>query len=325
MMHVLEPVAQAFAATILGAIQQEYPNEIRHRMDHADDRPEPHEIHPAFYGCYDWHSAVHMHWALVRLARYCPSFIPSRALEVLDAHLAADALVTEAAYFETHPNFSRPYGWGWVFMLATETAEWNDPRSQRWAANLAPLTAIVSVNLQRWLAKAEYPLRNGAHTNSAFSLARAWRWSEVDPALRAAIVDAATRWFAADHDFPARWEPDGADFLSPTLTEIELMSMVLDPTGFEQWHAKFLPEVPANLLTPVGATETSDGQIAHLHGLNLSRAHGLRTLSAALGGRDDLDRAAEAHMRASIDRVSGDDYMVEHWLASYAILALTGP
>jgi hypothetical protein len=325
MSHVLDPVAGTFAATVLAALQREYPNEIRHRMDHADDHPRPHEIHPAFFGCYDWHSAVHMHWALVRLARHCPDLVPPNTRDVLDDHLSAESLAVEAAYFETHPSFSRPYGWGWVFTLATETAEWNDPQAQRWATHLAPLTTILSVNLQRWLVNADHPLRNGAHTNSAFSLARTWRWSADDPPLRAAIVDAATRWFADDRDYPARWEPDGADFLSPTLTEIELMSMVLDPIDFERWYAGFLPEIPDSLLTPVRVTDTSDGQIAHLHGLNLSRAHGLRTLSTALGGNDLLERAATAHLAASIDRVSGDDYMVEHWLASYAILALTGP
>jgi hypothetical protein len=324
MTHVLEPVAASYAATIIAAIQQEYPNEIRHRMDHADDRPAPHEIHPAFYGCYDWHSAVEMHWALVRLIRHYPEHVPPAGRDVLDAHLSADALAVEAAYFETRPRFDRPYGWGWLFTLATETAEWDDPQAQRWTENLAPLTTVLSAGLQRWLEIADHPLRNGAHTNSAFSLARAWRWSEHDPALRAAVVDAATRWFADDHDYPARWEPSGADFLSPTLTEIELMSMVLDPPDFARWYAGFLPEIPESLLTPVRVTDSSDGQIAHLHGLNLFRAHGLRTLSAALGGRDDLDRAAEAHVAASIDRVSGDDYMVEHWLAAFAVLALTG-
>jgi hypothetical protein len=324
MPHPLDPVAETFAATIIAAIQQEYPNDLRHRMDHADDRPVPREVHPAFYGCYDWHSAVEMHWALARLARHCPDLVPSAALDVLDAHLSADSLAIEAAYFETRPNFSRPYGWGWVFTLAADTAEWSDPQAQRWTANLAPLTSALSAGLQRWLANADHPLRNGAHTNSAFALARTWRWSQRDPALQAAIVDAATRWFADDHDYPARWEPSGADFLSPTLTEIELMSMVLDPPEFERWFASFLPEIPDSLLTPVRVTDAGDGQIAHLHGLNLHRAHGLRTLSAMLSGHDALDHAAEAHLRASIDRVSGDDYMVEHWLAAYAVLALTG-
>ncbi len=322
----LDPVAAAFAVTIVGAVRQEYPNDLRHRMDHPNDRPTPREVHPAFYGCYDWHSAVEMHWALARLLRHCPQLVGPQARDTLNEHLSAEALATEAAYFTDHRGFSRPYGWGWAFTLANDLADWtNDEDARRWSAAIEPLTTALSALLQRWLAVAEYPLRNGMHTNSAFGLARTWPWAvRHDPALRDAIADAARRWFANDVDYPAQWEPDGADFLSATLTEAELMSMVLTADEFCEWFAGFLPTVPTSLLTPVAVSDTSDGQIAHLHGLNLHRAHGLRVLSGALGGRGDLDQAADAHLAASLDRVCGDDYMVEHWLAAYAVLALTG-
>ena len=325
MANPLDPVASAFATTIVTAIRQEYPNDLRHRMDGPADRPTPREVHPAFYGCYDWHSAVEMHWALVRLLRHCPHLVGPDARATLDAHLTTEALATEAAYFANHRGFSRPYGWGWVFTLAHELADWaDDPDAQRWAAAIEPLTTVLSGLLQQWLAIAEYPLRNGAHTNTAFGLARTWPWAQRDPALRDSIADAAHRWFADDLDYPAQWEPDGADFLSATLTEAELMALVLPADRFGEWFAGFLPTIPATLLTPVAVSDTSDGQIAHLHGLNLHRAHGLHVLSTALGGRPDLDHAAAAHLAASLDRVCGDDYMVEHWLAAYAVLALTG-
>ena len=326
MTHTLDSVAEAFSATIVNAIRQEYPNDLRHRMDGPTEMPTPRQVHPAFYGCYDWHSAVEMHWALVRLLRNCPQIVTADARTALVDHLTTEALATEAAYFHNHRGFSRPYGWGWVFTLAADVHEWTgDADAQQWAGAIEPLTQVLSDLLQRWLAVADYPLRNGMHTTSAFGLARSWRWATThDAALRAAIPTAALRWFADDTDYPASWEPDGADFLSASLTESELMSLVLAPDQFAAWFERFLPVVPDNLLTPVAVKDTSDGQIAHLHGLNLHRAHGLRVVSAALGGRDELDRAANRHLDASLDRVCGDDYMVEHWLAAYAVLALTG-
>ena len=328
MPDILDPVAASFSATIVQAIRQEYPNEIRHRMDGPDDRPTPRDIHPAFYGCFDWHSAVEMHWALARLVRRCPSVVTSKARLALHEHLTPDALAVEAEYFRDHRGFSRPYGWGWVFTLADELDGWardtGDADVRQWSDALVPLATVLSGLLQRWLAIADYPLRNGMHTNSAFGLARAWRWSAGDQALRAAIVDAANRWFLHDTDYPASWEPDGADFLSPALTEAELMSLVLPAAQFGEWFSAFLPQIPASLTTPVTVADTSDGQVAHLHGLNLYRAHGLRTVARAVGDRTDLLAAADAHEAASIERVCGDDYMVEHWLAAYAVLALTG-
>jgi hypothetical protein len=322
--HPLEPVAATFAATIIDAIQREYPNDLRHRMDGPDDRPTPRQILPTFYGCYDWHSAVEMHWALTRLVRYCPDQIPAAARAVLDEHFSHEALTSEAAYLEDRPAFSRPYGWGWVFTLAEELATWPDTDAQRWVRDVAVLADVLSEGLQRWLPLVDYPVRVGMHPNSAFAFARGWRWSARDERLRSAIVDSAHRWYIDDREYPASWEPSGADFLSAALAEAELMSMALPGDEFVKWFDRFLPVVPASLLEPVSVTDTSDGQIAHLHGLNLHRAHGYRVVSTAVGGRADLDAAADRHLDASLDRVCGDDYMVEHWLAAFAVLALTG-
>jgi hypothetical protein len=314
--------------TIVAAVQREYPNAIGHRMNGPDDRPTPREIHPAFYGCYDWHSAVHMHWSLARLLRTCPdelsSDLAAEARAVLDRHLSVEALSMETTYFERRPSFERPYGWGWALTLAGELADWDDPDARRWAGALEPLASLLADAFRTFLPKAQFPTRFGMHANSAFALARAWRWAQRDPRLRAAIVEAAQRWFDDDRDYPAAWEPNGADFLSGALTEAELMSLVLPADDFASWFDGFLPVVPSSLLEPVGVTDPSDGQLAHLHGYNLSRAHGLRVVARALGGRSDLAAAADRLVDASIDHVVGDDWMVEHWLASFAVLALDG-
>lgn len=323
----LDELAGAFVTTIVAAVQREYPNAIGHRMDDADDRPTPRQLHPAFYGCYDWHSAVHMHWSLVRLLRVCPDSVTDEAREVLDAHLSADRLAIEAAYLADRPGFSRPYGWGWALTLAAEIVDLDadgNADARRWVDAIVPLADTVSTGFQRFLPRAEFPTRFGMHPNSAFALARSWRWARRDPALRDTIETAARRWFADDRDYPAAWEPSGADFLSGALTEAELMSLVLSPTDFAAWFERFLPAIPVSLLAPVGVTDAADGQLAHLHGLNLSRAHGLRVVSTALGGAPHLERAADTLVAASIDHVVGDDWMVEHWLASFAILAMSG-
>jgi len=326
----LAAVAAGYARTILGAIQQEYPNHLRHAMRDADDRPTPREVHPAFYGCLDWHSAVEMHWALVRLLRLVPEALPATEVrEVLDQHLTDGALRTEAAYFDERPGFERPYGWGWALTLAAEIDSWDDPDARRWSAAVAPLAARIGALYRDWLPQATYPSRDGAHSNSAFGLTRALAYADAradggDPELRDALAAAARRWFGSDRDYPAGWEPGGNDFLSPAMTEAELMAAVLEPAEFSDWFDGFLPVLPDSLLTPALVSDPTDGQMAHLHGLNLYRAHAMSRLADRLGGprREVLLAAAAAHAAASLPVVSGSDYMVEHWLAAYAVLLL---
>lgn len=329
---MLREHAAGFADTILGCVAREYPNDLHHRMTGPDDRPLPHELHPSFYGCFDWHSAVEMHWALVRLLRTVPeavTVVDARA--VLNEHLAAAPLATEASYLAEHPLFERPYGWGWAAMLVHEVETWDDPEAREWAANLEPLAEVLASRYVEWLAKATYPIRAGTHANSAFSLARAWGFAGARPSLSSAIQDAATRWYGDDADAPAEWEPSGYDFLSPVLVEAELMSRLLEAAELSRWLDGFLPalaaEEPATLFTPAVVSDDTDGYIGHLHGLNLSRAFSFKRLAEALPAGDRrisvLHGAEQRHAEAALPHVSGGDYVLEHWLAAYAVLLLS--
>ena len=330
----LVKIAEPWAQSITAAVQQEYPNAPRHVMRHDDDRPVPRAIHPAFYGCFDWHSAVEMHWALAALVREVPdgAFVPE-ARALLDRHLSAANLSREAEYLADNPSFERPYGWGWLLELADELADWaqsGDEQAGSWADNIRPLADRVEAGFLMWLPKQSYPDRSGVHSNSAFALARsipyARRRARAGHAgLRDAIGDAAERWFADDERYPAGFEPGAADFLSPTLTEILLMKMLRTPHAFGQWYAGFLPEgLPPNLLQPVRVTDPEDGQGAHLHGLNLYRVHALvrlGDLAADDSGRAAVDRALARHGEAGAAAMRETGWMAEHWLAAYAVLA----
>lgn len=283
---LLRASARGFAEVILTNIRREYPNDLRHAMTGPDDRPRPRELHPAFYGCYDWHSCVEMHWALARLARLLPDAVPlAEVREAFDAHLTAEAVAAEAAYLDAHPMFKRPYGWGWALTLVHELNTWahlgDDPDARRWAANLAPLGEVLTAGYLDWLPRATYPERVGTHNNSAFGLSRALPFATAragagDGALLAAVTGAAHRWFGGDRDYPGGWEPSGTDFLSPALVEAELMAGVLPPEEFTGWLDGFLPGLaegrPESLFAPAEVSDETDGLIGHLHGLNLSRA-----------------------------------------------------
>lgn len=334
--HDLSRVASVYADVILEGVQREYPNDLRHTMTGPDDRPTPRQLHPAFYGCYDWHSCVEMHWALVRLLRLVPDSLDQEAARsTLAAHLTEQALQQEATYLQAHRGFKRPYGWGWALMLANELDDWQDEQAQAWGAAMQPLAQTITELMLAWLPKATYPSRDGMHGNSAFGLARSLPWARRlanrgDTRLLAAITEAATRWHRDDQNYPASWEPSGADFLSPALTEVELMCGVLDGASFFAWLGQFLPELaearPRSLFEPAIVSDDSDGQIAHLHGLNLYRAFAWQRLSQALPEGDVrvplLQQVATTHAAASLPAVTGANYMVEHWLACYAVLYL---
>ncbi len=324
--------ASHFARLALGCIQRELPNGIQHTINAPDDVRGPRALHPAFYGCFDWHSAVHGHWMLVRLLRRWPDLPEAAAIRAgLDANLTATHLAAEAAYF-TAPNrasYERPYGWAWLLQLAAELHTWDDADSRRWAAHLQPLADLLAARYLAFFPKQTYPVRTGVHSSTAFGFALALDYARAvgHADLEALIVERSVAYYAGDRDAPAAWEPSGDDFLSPSLIEADLMRRVLPPAEFPAWLHAFLPRgLPPALQQPAIVTDRSDGKLAHLDGLNLSRAWCLRALAAAVPAGDplrpQLAASADAHAAAGLAHVATGDYAGEHWLASFAVYLL---
>jgi Protein of unknown function (DUF2891) len=336
---ILHEQASAYAGVAVANIGREFPSLLVHLMSEPGDFPaRPADRTPVFYGSLDWHSCVEMHWLLVRLLRLAPDLVPAGQIgELLDAQFTVDKLAAEAGFAASEDGrHERPYGWAWALALVHEAASLGDDRARRWLAAIAPLADALTFGFLDWLPKATYPVRHGVHSNSAFSLSLALPFAARQaqagrPDLAAAIEAKALGWFADDVDYPGSYEPSGHDFLSPALTEAELMSRLLARPEFDAWLSAFLPGIadrePAALFTPAAVSDASDGQIAHLHGLNASRAYCWRRIAENLPDGDArigpaLD-AARTHLDAALPHVVGDDYMVEHWLAVYAVLALT--
>jgi Protein of unknown function (DUF2891) len=331
-MQELEARAEAYARIALANIEREFPHSEGLHQSELGPLPRPRELHPAFYGSLDWHSCVEMHWILVRLLHLVPDRIPeAEARAALEKHLSADALAAEASFFADPDNQSaeRPYGWGWALRLAWELSELDDHDAARWAANMRPLVEVIVEGLIEWLPKLTYPVRYGIHANPPFALSIALPFIEAHAPLLEAVREAAMRWYVDDADYPAAWEPSAFDFLSPALAEAVLMGALLD--DFPAWFDRFLPGIasgePEALFEPVKISDPNDGHIAHLHGLNLSRAWCFRRLAAALADGDArapvMRDAAERHAAASIDQAVGSNYHLEHWLAAYAVLYLS--
>jgi hypothetical protein len=295
-------------------------------------------LHPAFYGSYDWHSSVHGHWMLVRLLRLFPDLKEaSEARSVLGAHLTAKKLKAEADYFgrkESKP-FERPYGWAWLLKLAEELNTCTDGDAKRWAQNIRPLADVVVAHYLDFFPKQTYPIRTGVHTNTAFGLSFAHDYarSVSDARFLSLIEERARAYFGADVDAAAGWEPSGADFLSPSLAEADLMRRVLPSAEFGAWFGKFLPAAsraqPRSLFEPATVTDRTDPQLVHLDGLNLSRAWAMRSIAAALPAGDSARTAllgsASRHADAALKHVASGDYAGEHWLASFAVYLLSIP
>jgi hypothetical protein len=326
--RILTPERAArFADIALGHVGREYPNKLDHVLDGEGDAKGPRALHPIFYGSFDWHSCVHSYWMLAILLRLFPDGAAAgRIAERFDAVFTPQTVAGELAYLQrpSSRGFERPYGWGWLLMLAAEL----ERGGTRWAPTLRPLAQAFAERFRLFLPKADYPVRAGAHGNTAFALRLALEYAEVvrDAGLLDSVHERARLWYGRDQAAPA-WEPSGDDFLSPTLVEAQLMAKVLDAEAFAAWFAAFLPEVdarrPQTLFTPASVSDRSDGKIAHLDGVNLSRAWGWRELSGRLHPRaaDVALQTADAHLEASLPHVAGD-YMGEHWLATYATLAL---
>jgi hypothetical protein len=325
--------AAGYATAALASIRHEFPAAVHHTMTKPGDFPyRPRARTPVFYGSFDWHSSVEMHWALVRLLRTAADAVPASEIRAaLGAQFTPVALAAEAD-FVAGPGgeAQRPHGWAWALALIHETATWDDPDAQKWAAAMAPLAEALTRCFLGWLTAQTYPVRYGTDGNSAFGMSRVlpfadWRASAGEPRLREAITAKADAWFSRDALYPADWEPSGDDCLSPALTQAELMSRVMPPDEFAGWLGMFLPGIewgrPDVLFTP------ADGQAPHQHGLNASRAWCWRRIAGALppgDARVDVALgAARQHAVAVLPHVlDGDDGMA-HWLASYAVLMLS--
>lgn len=321
-------LASRFAALTLSHLGREYPFKMDLVLNGPQDARPPREHHPIFHGSFDWHSCVHGWWQVMRLMRLFPDVAQAPAIRArADAMLTPAHVAGERDYL-TRPmsaGFERPYGWAWLLALHAELDRHDAP----WAAALAPLAGDFAARFHAFLPKLTYPLRVGTHYNIAFALIHALDWAQRrDNALVALIRTRALHWFGRDRACQA-WEPGGDEFLSPALCEALLMSRILDRAAFAAWFHDFLPILsqgePATLFTPATVSDRSDGKIAHLDGLNLSRAWCWRGIAAALGPDDPVSplaqRAAQVHLNASLPHVAGD-YMGEHWLATFALLAL---
>lgn len=327
--------ASAFARLALNGIRTEYPNKPADVLNGPADVRSPRAVHPAFYGSFDWHSSVHGHWMLVRVLRTFPDLPEAReARAALGENLTAANLKAEADYF-ARPNaksFERMYGWAWLLKLAEELHGWDDPDGRAWAANLRPLAAVIAERYLAFLPKQTYPIRSGVHPNTAFGMTFALDYARAvgNRPLRELLEDRARAYYLRDADAPARWEPDGADFLSPSLCEADLMRRVLPPAEFRAWLDRYLPGLakgePKTLFEPAAVTDRTDPQLVHLDGLNLSRAWCLNGIAASLP-KDDPRRpvllaAAARHAAAGLEHVASGDYAGEHWLASFAVYLL---
>jgi hypothetical protein len=291
----------------------------------------PKNYHPIFYGCFDWHSSAHGHWMLIRLLKKFPDMPQADSIRtLLRSQLTAENVQKEAALFQQKENksFERTYGWAWIMQMQKELLEWDDPLGKELSANLKPLTGLFSNLYIEYLSKLLYPLRVGEHSNLAFGLRLAWDYAQTvhNDSLKQSIKKTALHFYKKDVDCPISWEPGGTDFLSPCLEEADLMWRVLPATEYEPWLKKFLPPLfKQNIpLKPGEVKDRTDGSLVHLDGLNFSRAWCLYGIAAHIKtNRTKIIEQANIHMAAALLHVASGEYMGEHWLASFAVYALT--
>ena len=331
--QTIDPASvERFAGLALACVHQEYPNKIAHVMQSDEDARPPRRLTPAFYGCYDWHSSVHGHWLLARLAHRFPEApFAGEARAALAVSLTPANIAAEVAYLRGpgRVSFERPYGLAWLLALAGELRGWDDPQAREWAAALEPLEIESAQRVMAWLPKLQYPIRSGEHSQTAFAFGLIADWAQVrgDVGLARLLEDRARRYYLTDRDCPLRYEPSGEDFLSPCLAEADFMRRVLPQNEFAAWLDGFLPGVPtdgrADWLPPGIVTDRSDPKLAHIDGLNLSRAWMLEGMAHGLPERDKrraaLLAAARAHADAALPAVTGEHYEGGHWLGTFAV------
>ena len=329
-------LAERFGSLALACVHQEYPNKIAHVMQSDADVAPPRQLTPAFYGCYDWHSSVHGHWLLARLARLRPGTeLAARARAALDTSLTASHVAGEVAYLEGEgrTSFERPYGLAWLLQLSAELRQWDDRSARRWAEALEPLEEVAANRFREWMPKLTDPIRTGEHSQTAFAfgLLRDWAKTAGDTAMVALVDERVRALYLGDRSCPLAYEPSGQDFLSPCLAEADLVRRVLPPAEFAAWLGAFLPGLPLSgdgaWLEPAVVTDPTDPKLAHLDGLNLSRAWMLDGIAAGLPAADPrrpaVRAAADAHRRAGLAAVTGEHYEGGHWLGSFAMYLVT--
>jgi hypothetical protein len=335
----LDPAtAERFANLALACIHREYPNKTGHHILTSDrDARPPRELTPAFYGCFDWHSAVHGHWMLVRLTHLFPeAAFAVKARQALAQSLTTKNLSREAEYMrsDVRSGFERPYGLAWLLQLAAELAEWDNTAAGELSAAMQPLVDTAVRRLETWLPKLSHPVRSGEHSQSAFSLALMLDYARAASRLEFQNLLESTirRFYLHDRDCPLAYEPSGEDFLSPCLAEADLVRRVLTGSEFAAWLDSFLPSIPRDAslwLQPVQPLDPTDGKLGHLDGLNLSRAWMLNGIIGALPAGDQrirsLQRTAEQHARAGLAAVTDERYEGAHWLGTFAVYLLTRP
>ena len=329
----MDPAAAGrFAALALKCLHDEYPNHISHTLDGDADALPPHVLTPAFYGCFDWHSDVHGHWLLVRLLRLFPDApFAAQARAELARSFTAQNVAGELAYLRRagRASFERPYGLAWLLQLSAELRSWDDPQAREWAGTLRPLEAEAAARLKTWIPKLHYPIRIGEHDQTAFSFGLIWDWAGVagDAEMRSVLGDAARRFYLADRGCPIDYEPSGEDFLSPCLAEADFMRRVLDGHAYGRWLNGLLPQIPVHpsstWLQPAVVTDRADPKLAHIDGLNLSRAWMLEGIAHGLPRGDPriavLRAAAARHREAALPAVTGEHYEGGHWLGTFAV------
>jgi len=325
-----------FARLALDCVKKEYPNKLSHVMNDESEVRNPAFLHPAFYGCFDWHSSVHGHWMLIRLLKRFPDLsLAPEIRSALNENLSMENIAAEVGYLNQpgRKSFERTYGWAWLLKLAEELRAWEDPDGASWSNNLQPLADAVVQRYMAFLPKQTYPIRRGVHPNTAFGIAFALDYARKagHRALEDLLIERSMRYFFSDTACPANWEPDGDDFFSPCLMEADLMRRVLAPDAFSAWLRQFLPGLaerkPDALIQPAEVSDRSDPKIVHLDGLNLSRAWCMMEIARALPADDPvravLSASASRHGNATLPHIASSQYAGEHWLASFAVYLLS--
>lgn len=324
--------AEHLASLAFHCIQTEYPNKLGHVITDATQVRTPFDLHPAFYGCFDWHSSVHGHWMLVKLLKLFPEMKDAEGIkQAINQNISAQNILDEVAYMKEplHSSYERTYGWAWIFQLANELQTWDNPQAKIWLTNLQPLVDHLRAILMDYLPKQTYPIRTGVHPNTAFALGFAIDYAQLvgDKEFEDLLVKRSKEYYLNDKNYPAYLEPNGTDFFSPSLLQADLMHRILNAKEYNLWMINFLPQIPENILNPAIVSDRSDLSLVHLDGLNLSRVWCMIGIANHLDDQNpqkkQLMEAAERHLKDALPNIASGNYAGEHWLASFAVYALS--